>query len=157
MSAGPVHPERPGLRDLHLAALLHLLGGAVLACAGLTPALLPVVHHPVVSLGILMAGYGGSVSLSTFTNPVLAELVPPHQRAALLGAFNGLGVSAGAVSPIVSGMLLDASGSAERGYSLVFLCFGALMALGGLCFALLVDPERDRPDPAAERSPSKTI
>ncbi|MFD4872473.1 MFS transporter [Streptomyces sp. NPDC058420] len=129
-----------------------VLGGAALTCAGLTLTLLPVVHDPIVSLGILMVGYGGSVSLSTFTNPVLVELVPPHQRPALLGVFNGLGVSAGAVSPIVSGLLLDASGSAERGYSLVFLCFGALVALGGLCFALLVDPDRDRHDPAREHS-----
>lgn len=120
-----------------------LFGGAVLACAGLVLTLLPWIHHPIISIGILMLGYGGSVSLNTFANPVLAEIVPPHQRSAILGVLNGLGVSAGAVSPIVSGMLLDASSTPQQGYTSTFFCFGTLVALGGICFALLVDPERD--------------
>ncbi|MFG3016489.1 MFS transporter [Streptomyces cinerochromogenes] len=120
-----------------------VLGGSVLSCAGLVLTLLPWIQHPIVSIGILMLGYGGSVSLNTFTNPVLAEIVPPHQRSAILGVLNGLGVSAGAVSPIVSGMLLDASDTPQQGYTLTFFCFGALVAFGGLCFALMVDPERD--------------
>jgi MFS family permease len=120
-----------------------LFGGAVLAGSGAALSLLPWIHHPIASIGVLMIGYGGSVSLNTFTNPVLAELVRPHQRSAIFSVLSGLSVSAGAFSPIVAGALLDASSSAAQGYTVIFFCFGALMALGGLAFALLVDPDRD--------------
>ncbi|MGI5232613.1 MFS transporter [Actinoallomurus sp. CA-142502] len=120
-----------------------LFGGAVLACAGLVLVFLPWTHRPVPAIALLMLGYGGSVTVNTFTNPVLAEIVPSHQRPAIIGVMTGLGISASAFSPVVSGMLLDASTTARAGYGSVFCYFGALVAIGGITFALLVDPERD--------------
>ncbi|MER7792731.1 hypothetical protein [Streptomyces sp. NPDC097640] len=44
-----------------------------------------------------------------------------------------------------TGWLLDRSATKQQGYTDAFLVFGVLVAFGGLCFALLVNPERDAP------------
>lgn len=66
------------------------------------------------------------------------------KRARALSALVALGSLAGVTSPIFTGWLLDIADTQQRGYAEVFLVFGALVALGGLCFAVLVHPERDR-------------
>ncbi|MEV0085056.1 MFS transporter [Saccharopolyspora sp. NPDC050642] len=120
-----------------------LFGGACLVLAGLVLCLLPWVHSPVLAVITLMIGYGVSTTVQTVSNPVVAEIVPPGQRAGALGVLTALGTSAGVLSPIFTGKLLDVAETPQAGYTLAFLVFGGLVAFGGLCFALLVNPERD--------------
>ena len=47
------------------------------------------------------------------------------------------------LSPVVAGALLDGAATPREGYTAAFLIFGGLVALGGLVFALAVDPARD--------------
>ncbi|MER5325816.1 MFS transporter [Streptosporangium roseum] len=120
-----------------------LLGGVCLVVAGLLLTTLPLIHAALPAIAVLMLGYGISVTVNTFANPAVAELVPPAQRAGILGVFSGLSVSAGIVSPVIAGVLLDNATTPESGYTSAFLLSGVLLAVGGLFFALLVNPERD--------------
>jgi hypothetical protein len=54
-----------------------------------------------------------------------------------------IGGSAGIVSPLISGAILDATDTPQAGYTTAFLLFGGFVAFGGLVFALLANPERD--------------
>ncbi|WP_336207084.1 MFS transporter [Nonomuraea sp. LPB2021202275-12-8] len=121
-----------------------LLGGACLTVAGILLTLLPLIHTPLPAIILLMLGYGISVTVNTFANPAVAELVPAAQRVGILGVFSGLSVSAGIVSPIITGWLLDRATTPESGYTTAFLLSGIALAVAGALFALLVDPERDR-------------
>ncbi|WP_027946722.1 MFS transporter [Amycolatopsis taiwanensis] len=120
-----------------------LFGGACLIFAGLVLCLLPWIHSPVLAVITLMIGYGVSTTVQATSNPVVAEIVPPGQRAGALGVLTALGTSAGVLSPIFTGKLLDSAATPQEGYTLAFLVFGGLVAFGGLCFALLTNPERD--------------
>ncbi|WP_214414464.1 MFS transporter [Sphaerisporangium fuscum] len=124
-----------------------LLGGACLTGAGILLTCLPLIHTPLPAIALLMLGYGISVTVNTFANPAVAELVPPAQRAGFLGVFSGLSVTAGIASPIITGWLLDRAATPEAGYTTAFLLSGILLAVAGVLFALLVNPERDRHNP----------
>lgn len=124
-----------------------LLGGACLTGAGVLLTCLPLIHTPLPAIALLMLGYGISVTVNTFANPAVAELVPPAQRAGILGVFAGLSVTAGIASPVITGRLLDLAATPEAGYTTAFLLSGILLAVAGALFALLVHPERDRHDP----------
>lgn len=120
-----------------------LFGGVVLVVSGLVLTVLPWVHTPVLAIVILMLGYGGSVTVNTFANPAVTEIVPAQQRPALLGVLSGIGISAGAVTPFLTGYLVDHAATPQQGYTTAFLLCGVLLVVGGLCFGAMVNPERD--------------
>ncbi|MEV5897992.1 MFS transporter [Nonomuraea fuscirosea] len=124
-----------------------LLGGACLTVSGLLLTCLPLIDTPLPAIVLLMLGYGISVTVNTFANPAVAELVPPAQRAGILGVFSGLSVTAGVASPVITGWLLDRADTPAAGYTTAFLLSGTVLAVAGVLFALLVHPERDRHDP----------
>jgi MFS family permease len=128
-----------------------VFGGACLVVGGLALCTLPWLHSAVPAILALMVGYGLSTTVQATTNPVVAEISPAGQRSGTLGVLSALGTSAGVLSPAVAGALLAHPATPRQGYSTVFWLFGGLLVLGGLCFALLVDPERDAaPARAAE-------
>lgn len=53
------------------------------------------------------------------------------------------GSCAGIVSPLITGMILDATSSPTTGYTTAFLLCGGLLAVAGLLFGAVADPERD--------------
>ncbi|MEV5498009.1 MFS transporter [Nonomuraea fuscirosea] len=124
-----------------------LLGGACLTGSGLLLTCLPLIDTPLPAIVLLMLGYGISVTVNTFANPAVAELVPPAQRAGILGVFSGLSVTAGIASPVITGWLLVRADTPAAGYTTAFLLSGTVLAVAGVLFALLVHPERDRHDP----------
>ncbi|MEU4235655.1 MFS transporter [Nonomuraea sp. NPDC026600] len=91
-----------------------LLGGACLTSAGILLTCLPLIHTPLPAIALLMLGHGISVTVNTLANPAVAELVPPAQRAGILGVFSGLSVTAGIASPIITGRLLDRAATPPR-------------------------------------------
>ncbi|MEV6157405.1 MFS transporter [Nonomuraea sp. NPDC052129] len=121
-----------------------VFGGCCLIASGLMLMLLYWVSSPVLAIVVLTLGYGLSTTVNVIANPSLAEITPVAKRARALSALVALGSLAGVTSPIFTGWLLDIADTQQRGYAEVFLVFGALVALGGLCFAVLVHPERDR-------------
>ncbi len=76
--------------------------------------------------------------------PLVAELAPPRQRAALLGIGTAIATSAGLIAPFAMGRIVDASATLQSGYAYGFLAAGALATTAGALALVLIAPERDR-------------
>jgi MFS family permease len=119
------------------------VGGLVLAASGALLCVLPWVSSTVVAIAVLVLGYGFSVTVNTVTLPMVAEIAPAEKRAGALAVLIAAGSCAGIVSPLITGMILDATSSATAGYTTAFLLCGGLLAVAGLLFAAVADPGRD--------------
>jgi MFS family permease len=120
-----------------------LAGGACLLLAGISLMLLTWVSSSVVAVTLVVLGYGLSVTVNTVTYPVVPELFPASRRAGALAMVTAASAAAGVLSPLVVGLLVDGAASPGKGYTTSFLVFGGVLALGGLLFGWLVDPDRD--------------
>jgi MFS transporter, ACS family, hexuronate transporter len=119
------------------------VGGLVLAASGALLCVLPWVSSPVVAIAVLVVGYGFSVTVNTVALPMVAEIAPAEKRAGALAVLIAAGSCAGIVSPLVTGMILDATSSPTAGYTTAFLLCGGLLAVAGVLFGAVADPERD--------------
>lgn len=118
-------------------------GGLVLAASGALLCVLPWVSSAVVAIAVLVVGYGFSITVNTVTLPMVAEIAPAEKRAGALAVLIAAGSCAGIVSPLITGMILDATSSPTAGYATAFLLCGGLLAVAGLLFGAVADPERD--------------
>jgi len=118
-----------------LSALTLVLGGALFA-------LMPGegISTPL-RVALLAVGAGLVPVIYTLGPAMLAEVVPPAQRGAILAIDNSVASMAGALAPLVSGLLIERFEGA-RGYELGFATCGALMVVGGLLGGWLAKPER---------------
>ncbi len=123
------------------------VGGVCLVLSGLVLAAIPLIGVPVLAVAAVVVGYGFSVSVNTVTFPVVSELFAASSRAGALAMITAASAAAGIVSPLIAGGLIDAGAAPGSGYTAAFLVFGSVLALGGLVFALAVDPARDRTHP----------
>lgn len=97
---------------------------------------------PAILVALALAFSAGNVQLP-LSNAAIADVVPPRQRAAVLGLWYA-GVSiASVVSPYVTGLIIDAAPSHAMGYQQAFGLAGILMVVGGVVTALVVKPDRD--------------
>jgi MFS family permease len=119
------------------------VGGLVLAASGALLCVLPWVSSAAVAIGLLVVGYGFSVTVNTVTLPMVAEIAPAEKRAGALAVLIAAGSCAGIVSPLITGMILDATSSPTAGYTTAFLLCGGLLVVAGLLFSAVADPERD--------------
>ncbi|MEJ8281928.1 MFS transporter [Pseudonocardia spirodelae] len=120
------------------------VGGICLLLSGLVLAAIPLVDVPAVAVAAVILGYGFSVTVNTVTFPVVSELFGAAHRAGALAMITASSAAAGVASPLLAGRLIDTGAAPGSGYTMSFLVFGLLLALGGLVFALAVDPARDR-------------
>ncbi|MDA3625487.1 MFS transporter [Saccharopolyspora sp. WRP15-2] len=120
------------------------VGGICLLLSGVVLAAIPAIDAPVVAVAAVTLGYGFSVAVNTVTFPVVSELFSASRRAGALAMITAASAAAGIVSPLVAGRLVDTAAAPGSGYTASFLVFGTLLAVGGLIFALAVDPSRDR-------------
>jgi MFS family permease len=119
------------------------VGGLVLAASGALLCVLPWVSSAVVAIAVLVVGYGFSVTVNTVTLPMVAEIAPAEKRAGALAVLIAAGSCAGIVSPLITGVILDATSSPTDGYTTAFLLCGGLLTVAGLLFGAVADPERD--------------
>lgn len=110
-----------GRRAVLIAAAL--ASGVLTAVTGFSAA-----WHPLAVLAVAaaasFAAYGDSGVLST----AMTEAVPPRHLGTVLALRSILGFGAGAVSPVVFGAVLDATG--QWGWSFAALAAGGLLAVG---------------------------
>lgn len=118
------------------------VGGICLLLSGLVLAVIPAIDAPAIAVAAVILGYGFSVTVNTVTFPVVSELFGASHRAGALAMITVASSAAGVVSPLIAGGLIDAAAPGS-GYTMSFLVFGSLLALGGLVFALAVNPARD--------------
>ncbi|MFC6901745.1 MFS transporter [Nonomuraea dietziae] len=123
-----------------------LSGGVLLALGGALLAALPLASGPVAPFALLMLGYGLAISISAVLNPALVQITPPGQQRSVLSAGLAAAGLLAAAGPLITGHILDmarAAGTLAQGYAIVFMLAGGMAIVGGVLFAVLVDPERD--------------
>ena len=121
-----------------------LLGGIVMGVSGAVLLALPFVADRMLAIAMVVVGYGLSVTVNVFANPVVAEVAGPARRASALAAITAITSIGSLCGPVLTGVVLDAAPNPVAGFAIAFRVFGLLLILGGLVFALLVNPERDR-------------
>ncbi|MFF4600948.1 MFS transporter [Amycolatopsis sp. NPDC001319] len=119
-------------------------GGITVAVAGVLVTLLPWTTAALPAILLLVLGYGTSVVVNTVTLPVVAEIAPARRRAGTLAVLAAIGSAAGIVSPLLTGVILDATDTPQGGYTTAFLLFGGFVAVSGLLFAAIANPEREK-------------
>lgn len=141
-----------------------LFVAATLAFAGLLLAALVLPEVPrSMKLVLLTLGSGMTLTMYSIGPAMLAEVTPDAQRGGVLALSNGFASLAGLGAPILTGMLIEATGaSMARGFEQASFVCGMVLVLCGIVGALCLDPQRSlrrleqtrgqEPSPAAEIS-----
>ncbi|MGW0084717.1 MFS transporter [Streptomyces sp. NPDC003393] len=115
-----------------------------LAVGGLFLAALPLAgNQRYVAYGLLVVGYCLTLLALPIVYAAIGTCAAPSQRTSVLSLFIGLQSTAGIIAPWATGALVDAAKNQVDGYNTAFLVTGALIAVGGLVAAAIVDPGRD--------------
>ena len=94
-----------------------------------------------IKIGILALAIGLTPIIYSLGPAILAEVVPPPQRGAMLAINNSVASMAGIAAPVVTGALIQGIPGAA-GYEVGFALCGGLMVFGGLVGFWLIDPAR---------------
>jgi ACS family D-galactonate transporter-like MFS transporter len=116
--------------------------GVVLGAAGIAGmALLPGV-----ATKIACYTFAASVMYLIYTvgPPIIAEISPARQRAAMLSINNAIYSTAGILAPWVMGLVLDATPDPLVGYRNGYLVLAVLLLACGALGFVLIDPARDK-------------
>lgn len=101
-------------------------------------------QNPVLSIGLMVVGFGTAPALFVITPLIVSELTSAAQRGANLSIAIGVFTAGGLFAPAISGFIIGGSPSAAAGYSAAFAVSGALtLGAGILCF-LFANQQRER-------------
>lgn len=109
-----------------------LVGGCV--ALGVLLCLVPFVHNLALALVVLSLALALVAAVQAQSWAISSDLVPDSHAARFGGIMNFGGYFGGALAPIVTGVVVDATGS----YTPSFLVAGVIAALGGVSYGLLV-------------------
>lgn len=113
-----------------------LLGGVLLI--GLTMIDVP----PLAKVAVLGVATCLPTICFAFVPAILAELVPVSQRSSVMGIYLAVATTAGAISPVVVGRLVEQDrGMGAHGYQLGFAIGGSLLIVAALLSARYLHPE----------------
>jgi MFS family permease len=118
------------------------LSSILLVCAGaafIAPLFFEMTH--VTRIVLIAFAVGMAPVIYALVPAMLAEIVPPAQRGAILAIDNSIASIAGALAPLVTGFLVQGM-SGSRGYDIGFAVCGAMMLVGAVAGAMFVDPAR---------------
>lgn len=121
------------------------LTGAAVLLAGVSMAAAPGIASPGLQV-LLLAGGFTLPSLCFVIGPtIVGEVAPAQQRGIALLVTYSLMTVTGLLSPIITGRIVQAAGSAPLvGYSNALLLTGAVLVLGGAWSILGIDPAATR-------------
>ena len=114
-------------------------GGAVLV-GGVLLLLMALVDTNAAKIALLTIGASIAAVIYVVSPAIIGQITPYRQRAAMLGITGGLATLAG-VAPYVMGSLIESAATPADGYNQGYLLNGAVMVIGGLIGALLIDPD----------------
>lgn len=123
------------------ARKIPIVGGALLAAAAVLP--VAYVENTALAIVLLSLGYFAAQVPIGVLWTLAADIAQPNQVASLGAIQNFGGFLGAAVAPIVTGLILDATGG---NYTLVFLIGGVLLVVGAVSYGFFV---KDRRRPAA--------
>jgi MFS family permease len=109
-----------------------IVGGAILAAASVAP--IPFIDSTVVSIILLSVGYFASQLPSGVIWTLAADIAPGEQVASLGAIQNFGGFLGAALAPIVTGYILDTTGS----FNNVFLLGAGLLLLGAVSYGVFL-------------------
>jgi len=118
-----------------------------------------------VKIAILAFAIGLTPIIYSLGPAILAEIVPPPQRGAMLAINNSIASIAGIAAPVATASFIQGLPGAS-GYEAGFALCGALMIVGGILGFALIDPARSvrclrcTPDPSSRRDtvqPGKAV
>ncbi|MHA7579021.1 MFS transporter [Paenibacillus vandeheii] len=109
-----------------------IVGGAILAAASVAP--IPFIDSTVVSIVLLSVGYFASQLPSGVIWTLAADIAPGEQVASLGAIQNFGGFLGAALAPIVTGYILDTTGS----FNNVFLLGAGLLLLGAVSYGVFL-------------------
>ncbi|WP_411345974.1 MFS transporter [Paenibacillus sp. WLX1005] len=120
-----------------------IVGGAILAAASVAP--IPFIDNTVLSIVLLTIGYFASQLPSGVIWTLAADIAPGEQVASLGAIQNFGGFLGAALAPIVTGFILDTTGS----FNNVFLLGAGLLLLGAISYGLFLKKPIERDASAA--------
>jgi MFS transporter, ACS family, D-galactonate transporter len=77
------------------------------------------------------------------TPAIVGEITPLAQRGALLAIGTAITTTAGILSPFIMGSVIEGAATPLDGFYLGYRLCGAIMLLGGIIGAALMNPERE--------------
>ncbi|GAA5201917.1 MFS transporter [Arthrobacter gyeryongensis] len=99
---------------------------------------------PVLSIALMVFGFGTAPALFAITYLVVAELTTIGQRGANLSIANAVLTTGGVFAPAVSGFLIGGAATPADGYRAAFALAGGLMLTFGILALVFVNQQRDR-------------
>ncbi|MEU7033105.1 MFS transporter [Streptomyces sp. NPDC046237] len=118
------------------------VGGAALALGALACLGVPLVDGSGAKTALLAVGMGLGGSYAAVAATTVSELAPAARAGGALGVMNAVVTTAGLAAPAIVGVMVDRQG--PGGYQNAVIVTGAMLLVGGLLSATLVDPARDR-------------
>lgn len=118
------------------------VGGAALGLGALACLAVPLVDGTGAKTALLAVGFGLAGSYAAVAATTVSELAPPARASGALGVTNAVVTTAGLAAPAIVGFMVDKQGA--DGYQNAVVITGAMLLVGALLSATLVDPSRDR-------------
>lgn len=122
---------RKGLKPI-TARKIPIVGGAVIAAVAVAP--IAYIDNTVVSIVLLSVGYFASQLPSGVIWTLAADVAPSHQVGSLGAIQNFGGFLGAALAPIVTGIILDKTGS----FGNVFILGAGLLILGAISYGVFL-------------------
>lgn len=114
------------------ARKIPIVGGAILAAASVAP--VPFIDNAALSIVLLSIGYFASQLPSGVIWTLAADIAPKEQVASLGAIQNFGGFLGAAMAPIVTGFILDATGT----FTAVFLLGAGLLLIGAISYGVFL-------------------
>lgn len=136
--------QRMQARGVSMRHAVGTLNGCIVAISGVALLLIPVLTVRWVELVAITVAF--SITSFAFSAGVtlVSAIVPSYRRGALLGISGAMQTIAGLLTPMAMGHVIDMSTTVIDGYRNGMMIAGALVIVGGVLGALLVDPAGDR-------------
>ncbi|GHH99934.1 MFS transporter [Neobacillus kokaensis] len=118
------------------------VGGGGVILAGFLFYSITIIHHPIYVLVVMCVGKSMTSAMFVLWPPIATSLLP--QRGGLiLGVGSGFAQLAGIIGPIVTGAIVESSGSnVGLGFDHAILFVGTLLVLFGALFLLFCKPDK---------------
>lgn len=129
------------------------LTAACVLVSGVLTFLLPLTGGFATILCVMVAFSVGSTVFS-LGHVIVAEVTPAGQRGAMLGINNAVATLAGVFAPLIMGWVVDMGATTIDGFRMGFMVAGAVVAVGSLVGALIIDPGADIARFVGRRAPA---
>ncbi|MDI9916061.1 MFS transporter [Rhodococcus sp. IEGM 1379] len=118
------------------SVVLLICGGFVFAALVVDPVWMKVLF---MSLGFGMCAVSVPIGQA-----LCSEISPAGRNGGVLGAFAAVYSLSGIIAPMLTGRIIDASGSTGAGFDRIFAITGVILLVGGVVSGVLIHPTRDR-------------